>query len=144
MVGRGVVHDHVDDHAHSALVGRLDEGAEVLDRPVVGIDPVEVGDVVAAVAKRRGVERQHPDAVDPEPLQVVELLLEAAEVAGAVVVAVEERARVDLVEDGRLEPGRIGLEPVDGLLVPLDFAHVRTHGVRLVPGSSLTPCLPCL
>ena len=93
----------------------LDEGAEVLDGAVVRVDPVEVGDVVAAVAKRRGVERQQPDAVDPEPLQVVELLLEAAEVARAVVVPVEERARVDLVEDGRLEPERVLLEPVPGL-----------------------------
>ena len=115
VVGGGVVHDEVDDHPDPALVRRLDEGAEVLDRAVVRVDPVEVGDVVAAVAERRGVEGEQPDAVDPEPLQVVELLLQAAEVAGAVVVAVEERARVDLVEDRRLEPQRVRLEPVAGL-----------------------------
>ena len=133
MVGRGVVHDQVDDHAHPALVRRLDEGAEVLDRAVVGVDPVEVCDVVAAVAEGRRIERQHPDAVDPEPLQVVELLLQAAEVAGAVVVAVEERARVDLVEDGRLEPVRVGLEPVDRLLVPLDVAHAAPIFITCAP-----------
>ena len=139
MVGRGVVHDQVDDHAHPALVGRLDERAEVLDRPVVGIDPVEVGDVVAAVAKRRGIERQHPDAVDPEPLQVVELLLEAAEVAGAVVVAVEERARMDLVEDGRLEPVRVRLEPVHRLLLgALDVAHTPIFITCAPPGARPT------
>ena len=58
---------------------------------VVGLDREEVGDVVAAVAQRRGVERQQPDAVDAEPLQVVELLDQPAEVARAVAVAVEER-----------------------------------------------------
>ena len=139
MVGGRVVHDQVDDHAHPALVRGLDEGAKVLDRAVVGVDPVEVGDVVAAVAERRGVERQQPDAVDPEPLQVVELLLQAAEVARAVVVAVEERARVDLVEDRRLEPVRIRLEPVYRLLVPLDLAMATPRcqtRARLVS----TPC----
>ena len=59
-------------------------------------------DVVAAVAQRRRVHRQQPDAVDAEPLEVVELLDQPAEVARAVVVAVEEAADVDLVEDGRL------------------------------------------
>ena len=127
MVRRGVVHDEVDDDADPALVRRRDERAEVLDRAVVGVDPVEVGDVVAAVPERRRIERQQPDAVDPEPLQVVELLLEAAEVAGAVVVPVEERARVDLVEDRRLEPQRIALEPVAGLARPPDVS-TRSSG----------------
>ena len=85
---------------------------DVVDRAVVGVDLGEVGDVVAAVAQRRGVERQQPDAVDPEPLQVVELLGQAAEVARAVAVGVEEAADVDLVEDGALEPQRLGLEPL--------------------------------
>ena len=44
--------------------------------------------------------------VDAQPLQVVELLGQPAEVAGAVGVAVEEAAQVDLVEDGLLEPQR--------------------------------------
>jgi len=109
-----VVHDEVGDDADAALVCVLDEDAEVVDGPVVGMDRVEVGDVVAAVAQRRGVHRQQPDAVDPEPLQVVELLGQPAEVAASVVVAVEEAAHVDLVEDGALEPQRVGLEPLHG------------------------------
>src|SRR5919198_2436066 len=76
---------------------------------------LEAGDVVAAVAQRRLVERQEPDAVHAEPLQVVELLGEPAEVARAVAVGVVEAADVDLVEDGRLEPERLGLEPRAGL-----------------------------
>ena len=80
---------------------------EVLDGAVVGVDREEVGDVVAAVAERRLVHRQEPDAVDAEPLEVVELLDQPAEVAGAVVVPVEEPADVDLVEDRGLEPERV-------------------------------------
>jgi hypothetical protein len=112
VVGARVIHDEVGDHADAALVGLLDEEPEVLDDAVVGVDAVEVGDVVPAVTKRRGVEGQQPDAVDAEPLEVVELLRQAAEVARPVVVRVEERPRVDLVEDGRLEPERLALEPM--------------------------------
>ena len=93
VVARGVVHDQVGDHADAALVGGLDEVAHVVDRAVVGLDREEVRDVVAAVAQRRRVERQQPDAVHAEPLQVVELLDQPAEVARAVAVGVEERAR---------------------------------------------------
>jgi hypothetical protein len=112
VVARGVVHHEVGDHADPARVGGLDQLGGRRRRPVVGVDLVEVGDVVAAVAQRRLVERQQPDAVDPEPLQVVELLGQAAEVAGAVAVGVEEAADVDLVEDRTLEPQRVGLEPL--------------------------------
>ena len=107
MVGGGVVHDEVGDDADAALVRLLDEALEVVDRAVVGVDREEVGDVVAAVAERRLVHRQQPDAVDAEPLEVVELLDQPAEVAGAVVVPVEEPADVDLVEDRGLEPERV-------------------------------------
>jgi hypothetical protein len=109
---RGVVDDEVGDHADAAAVRGLDEVAEVLDRAVVGMDVEEVGDVVAPVAERARVHRQQPDAVDAEPLEVVELLLHAAQVAGAVAVRVEVAADVDLVEEGALEPERVGLEPV--------------------------------
>ena len=127
MVRRGVVHDQVGDHAQAALVRLVDERAEVLDRPVVGMHAVEVGDVVAAVAQRARVHGQQPDAVDAEPLQVVELVDQAPEVAGAVVVRVEEPAQVDLVEDRGLEPERIPLEPVRRLW--------RRHG-RITSGGS--------
>ena len=128
VVARGVVHDEVGDHADAALVRRLDERVEVLDRAVVGMDRVEVGDVVPAVAKRRGIHRQEPDAVDAEPLEVVELVGEAAEVALAVVVAVGEAADVDLVEDRALEPQRVGLEPLAAL-------GRDGRAVRLGPGA---------
>ena len=101
-----VVHDEVDDHPDVALVALVEELVEVLDGPALGEDVGVVGDVVATVAQRRGEERRHPQAVDAEPLQVVELLDQALEVADAVAVGVPERADHHLVEDGRLEPVR--------------------------------------
>ena len=47
--------------------------AKVAQRAVVGVDARVVGDVVAVVAQRRGVERQQPDGGDAEVVQVVEL-----------------------------------------------------------------------
>ena len=70
------------------------------------MDALVVGDVVAVVAQRRGVEGQEPERVDAEPLQVVELLGQAGKVADAVVVAVEEGADVHLVDDRVLVPER--------------------------------------
>ena len=70
----GVVHDEVGDDAHAALVRRVDELDEVTEVAELRQDLQEVADVVAAVAQRRLVDRQQPDAVDAEPVQVVELL----------------------------------------------------------------------
>ena len=77
---------------------------EVVDGAELRQHRAEVADVVAAVAQRRVVERRQPDAVDAQPLEVVELLGEPAQVAGAVAVGVGERADEHLVEHGTLEP----------------------------------------
>ena len=122
----GVVHHQVGDDPDAAAVGVLQEGHQVADAPVVGVDVEEVADVVAAVADGRRVEGQHPDAVDAQPLDVVELLAQAAQVAGAVVVGVVEAADEHLVEDGVLEPARRGVE---GALAAADRDGRRAHGV---------------
>ena len=64
-------------------------------------------DVVAAVAQRRRVERQQPEAVDAQPLQVVEPLGEAPQVAAAVAAGVVEAPHEDLVEHRPLVPPRV-------------------------------------
>ncbi len=84
--------------ASSMSVGGVLRGAEV------GVHGEEVRDVVAAVLERRRVERQQPQAVDAQPLQVVELLGQAPEVAVAVAVGVVEAPHEHLVEDGPPEP----------------------------------------
>jgi hypothetical protein len=85
-------------------VSRVEELLEILHRPIRRVDPVEVGDVVAVVAERRGIHRQNPETVDAQLLDVVEPLDEPREVADAVAVAVHERLDVDLVEHRVLVP----------------------------------------
>ena len=68
----------------SALVRGVEERAEVLDRAVRRVDLLVRRDVVAVVLERRRIERQQPDRVGAELLDVVELLDQSAEVAEAV------------------------------------------------------------
>jgi hypothetical protein len=105
---RGVVHDEVDDHADAAGVGLAEQDREVVDVAELGQHRGVVADVVAAVTQRGGEERRQPEAVDAEPLQVVQLVDHAAEVADAVGVAVGEAADEHLVEDGALVPLGVG------------------------------------
>src|SRR5689334_18949029 len=65
---------------------------------------VVVGDVVAAVAARGGMDRVQPQAVDAEPGQVVQPAGQPGEVTGAVAVGVLERLRVQAVDDRLLVP----------------------------------------
>ena len=84
------------------------ERVEVGERAELGGDVGVVGDVVAEVGERAGVDGAEPDRVDAQggigPAQVVEAPEDAGEVADAVAVRIGEAAWVDLVEDGALPP----------------------------------------
>jgi len=84
-----------------------DEMTEVLTRPIRRVDVVVIGDVVTVVLHRRRVERQEPDRVDAELLDVVELLGQSAKVADTVIIRVEVRLDVQLVDDRVFVPKRI-------------------------------------
>ena len=109
LVG-GVVDDQLGDDAQAAAVRLAQEVAEVVAACRRRVDVGVVGDVVAVVLQRRGVERQQPDRGDAEVLEVVELRGQAAEVADAVAVAVVEGADVQLVDDRVLVPERVVLD----------------------------------
>ncbi len=100
----GVVDHQLGDHPQATRVRGLDEAPEIPQRAEGWIDVAVLGDVVAVVAQRRGVERQDPDRIDAELLNVVELLHQAREVADAVVVGIEEGFDVQLVDDRILVP----------------------------------------
>ncbi len=104
---RGVVDDQLGDDAQLQPVRLLEHLAEVVERAVLRVDLVVVGDVVAVVLERRGVERHQPDRVDAEVLDVAELGGEALEVADAVVVGIEEGLDVELVDDRIHVPVRL-------------------------------------
>ena len=106
MFDRGVVDDEVHDDAHAELVGASDELIKGVQIPEQRINVLIVGDVVAVVCLRGAVDRADPHDIDAEVRQIVQALMNSLQIAVPVTVRVLERARVDLVEDGILPPGR--------------------------------------
>jgi hypothetical protein len=93
-----MVRDEIEYDPDSAFCGLAHELLRVGERAERGIDAAVVGDVVAPVLVGRGRDGIEPDAVDTEPLQVIETRRDAAQVADAVAVRVHVRPRIDLVQ----------------------------------------------
>ena len=133
-----MVHDQVGDDPDPPPVGFVDQLGYVGHLAVLGQDGPVVGDVVPAVPQRGLVEGQQPETVDSQPLQVVQLADEARDVAGAVVVGVEEPSHQDLVENRPLVPadvlagctrdGRYPFSGAQGRLTSDLAAHVEDVG----------------
>ena len=134
---RRVVDHQLDQHLDVPGVGGRHERLEVLERAVAGVHAPVVGDVVAVVFERRREERQDPQAGDAEPLQVIELLGDPREVADAVVVAVEERPDVRVVDDRVLYQSGSASEAGDG--VSATAGRVR-FGVSVATSCVLDGC----
>src|SRR5947207_1001952 len=108
LVG-GVVDHQLGDDTQLAAMRLAHKGFEVAHAAIGGMDVLVIGDVVAVVAQGRGIERQQPQRGDPEILQVVELARQPLEIADPVIVGVEERLDVQLIDDRVLVPERIAL-----------------------------------
>ena len=68
-----------------------------------------VAHVIAGVLERRVETGVDPQRVAPQSGDVVELAGDAGNIADAVAIRVGERLRVDLVELGVFQPGRLGV-----------------------------------
>lgn len=86
MLVAGVVHDQVRDNPHSAFVRFVDQLDEVPEIPEIRENLHKVGNVVSAVFKRGLVKWQKPQAVDAEPLEIIQLVDETADISGSVPV----------------------------------------------------------
>lgn len=104
MLIRGVVEDELGDDAQAPALGLAQETLEVVEGPVIGVDVEIVGNVVAVVPQRGGIEGEKPQRGDSEILKIIELLGQPREVALPVGIPVEERPDVQLVDDGVLVP----------------------------------------
>ncbi len=103
----GVVDDQFGDNPQATLVRLGDEAPGIGHAAVVGVHGLVLGDVVAVVAPRRRIERQQPQGVDAQLGDVVQLADQAGEITDAIVVRVEERLDVQLVDDSVLVPQRV-------------------------------------
>ncbi len=129
----GVIDHEFGDDAQAAPLGFDDEAPEILHGAEIGIDVAIVGDVVAVVAARRGIERQQPQRGDAEILQVVELFGQPGKIADAVIVAVGKGLDVELIDDRILVPELVAVVVagrrffVHRLMIPGSFvaSHAR-------------------
>src|SRR5260221_4720932 len=82
------------------------KGCEITeDRVNVGI----IGDIVAEIDHRRGVDRRKPDGIHTQPGVVIELGNDTRQITNTVAVAVLEAARVNLIDNSLLPPVRLSL-----------------------------------
>src|SRR5690606_2448965 len=103
LVG-GVVDDQFGDHPQPALVSLGNEALGIGHVAVVRMHAAILGNVIAIVAPRRGVERQQPDRVDAQGGDIVELLDQAGKITDAIVVGIEEGFHVNLIDHRILVP----------------------------------------
>jgi hypothetical protein len=103
LIGR-VIDDELGDHLQSQPVRLVQHGAKILERTVLRMDILIVGDVVAVVLQGRGIEGHQPEGVDAQIPDIFELGCQSLEIADAVVVRIEERLDVALVDDRVLVP----------------------------------------
>src|SRR5579871_584533 len=91
--------------ADITLVGGCYQRVEVRQRTEERLDVRVLGNVVTEVRHRRRENGRDPDAVDAEPLQILEAAGDTRQVAGAVAVAVHKGAWVNLIDESTLPPG---------------------------------------
>ena len=79
---------------------------EIRHPPIGRIDVPVIGYVIAVVAQRRGIEGQQPQRGNTEILQIIELAAQPLEITAPIVIGIEERLDVELIDDRVLVPHR--------------------------------------
>src|SRR4051794_15840264 len=82
----------------------FDQAVEIVQTPEDRLDAAVIGDVVAEVLHWRGKNGREPDRIDFQPLEVIEALADAVQVANAVAIRVLEGAWIDLIDDPAFPP----------------------------------------
>ena len=81
-----------------------DQPVEIAERAEYGIDRAVIRHVVAEILHRRDEERRDPDRVDAQFGNVIELARDPVQIADAIIIAVEETARIDLIDHRAAPP----------------------------------------
>ena len=132
VLGRRVVDDDVHHEPDATRLGFADELVEVVHRPVRWVDRVIVAHVITVIVLWGLVHRRHPDVLDAELGQVVELRGHPFDGSGGVTFRAVEAFRIDLIDDG-FAP--VFLCHVCNLLFCKSFHSNRKEGRTAVPPS---------
>ncbi len=104
MLRARVVGHPVEDQPQSSSMRLGEQAIEPFEIAEDRVDGRVVAHVISEVGHRRAVDRRQPDPIDTERGHVVEPRADAGEVADTVAAGVRERARIDLVDNGRPPP----------------------------------------
>jgi len=102
--GRSMVENKIHDDADIVLPGIVCQMLKIFQRSVHGIDVFVIRNVVAEIDLRGRITGRDPDGVHPKILQIIQLGVDAVEIADPVSVTVGETTRVNLIEDRVLPP----------------------------------------
>ena len=89
-VGR-VLEDQVHHHADASRTRCGDQPIEIGNRPELRADTAIVGNVIAEIDLRTGIDRREPDRIDAQPLQIGQAAGNAVEPIPSLFVARNER-----------------------------------------------------
>ena len=104
MLVRRVAQHLIEDELEATRMRLLHEPVEIGHRPHFGCDAAIIRHVIAKVPIGRRIDGREPDGVDAERGDVVELPLNALQIADAVAVGVEKAAWIYLVDHRALPP----------------------------------------
>ncbi len=107
MLVRGVIDHQFGNDAQIAAMRFPNEDFEIRHSAVSGIDVLVLGNVIPVVAQRRRVKWQQPQRGDAEILQIVQFAAQPLEVADAVVIGIEKRLNMQLINNRVLVPQRV-------------------------------------
>ena len=85
-------------------MGAREQPVEISERAEQGIDRAVIGHVVAEILHRRDEERPDPDCVDAQFGNVIEPAHDPVQIVDAIIIAVEETERVDLIDHRAAPP----------------------------------------
>src|ERR1700734_1727114 len=97
LVG-GVIDHKIYYYPYAALTCTMRELDKIAERPIGGIDPVIVGNVIPVVAAGRGLERHQPNRSHAEALQIVQPPHQALKISNSVTVGIHVGANRQAVE----------------------------------------------
>src|SRR5690606_2590501 len=144
MLIGGVVHHQFGDHPQASCVCFLDEAPYVGQSSILGMHIPILGNVVAIVTARRRVEGQQPNRVNTQSGYVVQLLNQSRKVPFTVIIRVEERFDVQLVDDSVLVPAGLIEHPLGGAILQthseVPSSSTRAHITKGRSGVNSTYC----
>ena len=90
MLIRGMVDDQFGDHLEAEAVRLLQHVAKIVERAELRMHVLVIGNVIAVVFERRGVEGHQPDGIDAQVPDVLELGSQTLEISNAIGIGVQK------------------------------------------------------